>query len=133
MWIARGSAATQEVNVRMKTSFILALAACGLLTISSGTFAQQPPPPEQSQRAKAPQTIAGDLTDVDTTAKTLTVKSADGSEVTFKYTEATEISGAKGGAAGLATMKDAKVTVHFTEDSKDHGKTATRVIVQTAK
>ena len=35
--------------------------------------------------------------------------------------------------AGLATMKNAKVTVHFTEDSKDMSKTATRVIVQTAK
>jgi hypothetical protein len=122
--------------VRMKKSFILALAMGGFLTINSGAFAQQPPPPqapEQSQRAKAPAPIAGDLVNVDTTAKTLTVKPASGSEVTFKYTEATEISGAKDGAAGLATMKDAKVTVHFTEDSKDMSKTATRVIVQTAK
>jgi hypothetical protein len=123
--------------VRMNKSLILALAACGFLTINSGAFAQQPPPPgsapEQTQRAKAPAPIAGDLTNVDTTAKTLTVKSAEGSEVTFKYTDATEITGAKDGAAGLATMKNAKVTVHFTEDSKDQSKTATRVIVQMAK
>ena len=122
----------------MKNSIILALAVCGVLTLNSGAFAQQAPPPqapapEQSQRAKAPAPIAGDLTNVDTTAKTLTVKSAEGSDVTFKYTEATEITGAKDGAAGLATMKDAKVTVHFTEDAKDHSKTATRVIVQAAK
>jgi hypothetical protein len=121
--------------VRMKKSFILAMAACGFLTFNSGAFAQQPPPqaPEQGQRAKAPAPIAGELTNVDTAAKTLTVKSAEGSEVTFKYTEATEVTGAKDGAAGLATMKNAKVTVHFTEDSKDQSKTATRVIVQTAK
>ena len=122
--------------MRMNKSFILALAACGLLTINSGAFAQQPPPaqaPEQTQRAKAPAPISGELTNVDTTAKTLTVKSAEGSEVTFKYTDATDISGSKDGPAGLATMKNAKVTVHFTEDAKDQSKTATRVIVQTAK
>ena len=120
----------------MKKSFILALAACGFLMFNSNAFAQTPAPapaPEQTQRAKAPAPIAGDLVDVDTAGKTLSVKVADGSEVKFKYTETTEITGAKDGAAGLATMKNAKVTVHFTEDSKDMSKTATRVIVQAAK
>jgi hypothetical protein len=125
--------------VRIKKSFILSLAACGLLTIGSTAFAQTPapdpqrPPDTQTQRAKDPAPIAGDLTNVDTTAKTLTVKTADGNEVTLKYTEATEITGAKGGVAGLATMKDSKVTVHFTEDAKDRSRTATRIIVQAAK
>ena len=119
----------------MKKSFILALAACGFLMFNSAAFAQTPAPApdSQTQRAKAPAPISGDLVDVDTTAKTLAVKVADGSEVKFKYTDTTEITGAKDGAAGLATMKNAKVTVHFTEDSKDMSKTATRVIVQTAK
>ena len=38
----------------------------------------QRPPDTQTQRAKDPAPIAGDLTNVDTTAKTLTVKTADG-------------------------------------------------------
>ena len=120
----------------MKKSFYLALAAWGFLTIGSAVSAsaQTPaPPPEQTQRAKAPAPVAGDLVDVDTAAKTLTVKVADGSEATFKYTEATEITGAKDGAAGLATMKNSKVTVHFTENAQDHSKTATKVIVQSAQ
>jgi hypothetical protein len=119
----------------VKKSFFIAIAMCGFLTI--GIAAQQPPsaPAPDTQRteqAKDPAPIAGDLTNVDTTAKTLTVKVADGSEVTFKYNDQTQITGAKGGAAGLATMKDTKVTVHFTEDSKDRAKTATKVIVQVA-
>lgn len=121
--------------MRMMNSYFLGAALCGFLTVgASTTFAQQPPPPNpQTQRAKDPAPIAGDLTNVDTTAKTITVKSADGTEVTLGYTDATEISGAKDGAAGLATMKDSKVTVHFTENASDHTKTATRIIVQTAK
>ena len=122
----------------MKKSFYLALAACGFLTIGSAVSAsaQTPAPapaPEQTQRAKAPAPVAGDLVNVDTAAKTLTVKLADGSEATFKYTEATEITGAKDGAAGLATMKNSKVTVHFTENAQDRSKTATKVIVQSAQ
>ena len=93
----------------MKKSFILALAACGFLMFNSAAFAQTPAPApdSQTQRAKAPAPISGDLVDVDTTAKTLAVKVADGSEVKFKYTDTTEITGAKDGAAGLATMKNA--------------------------
>jgi hypothetical protein len=117
----------------MKRSLILALAACAFLTFANVASAQTPAPPpapdSQTQRAPAP--IAGDLVNVDSTAMTLTVKKADGTEETLKYTDATEVQGAKDGAAGLATAKNSKVTVHFTE--KDRTKTATRIIVQQAK
>jgi hypothetical protein len=117
----------------MKRSLILALAASAFLTFASVASAQTPAPPpapdSQTQRAPAP--IAGDLVNVDSTAMTLTVKKADGTEETLKYTDATEVQGAKDGAAGLATAKNSKVTVHFTE--KDRTKTATRIIVQQAK
>ena len=122
--------------MRMTKSYFLGVALCGFLTMgASAALAQTPAPaPDtQTQRAKDPAPIAGDLTNVDTTAKTITVKVADGNEVTLAYTDATEVSGAKDGAAGLATMKDSKVTVHFIENAKDHSKTATRIIVQTAK
>jgi hypothetical protein len=67
---------------------------------------------------------------VDANAKRITVKPATGPDLIFTYTDTTEISGAQKDAAGLATAKDARVTVHFTEDAKTKAKMATRIIVQ---
>jgi YD repeat-containing protein len=61
--------------------------------------------------------------------KALTVKTADGTEVQFKYDDSTQITGAKD-AAGLATMKEGRVTVHFKEDAQTKAKLATRIIVE---
>ena len=52
-----------------------------------------------------------------------------GADLVFTYTDKTEISGAQKDAAGLATMKEGRVTVHFTEDAQTKAKTATRIIV----
>ena len=90
--------------------------------------AQQPKAPAEQPKALAP--IEGDLLDVDAEAKTLEVKTASGTEVKFKYNDKTEITGVKDGAAGLATMKDGKVTVHFTEDAATKEKTATKIVIQ---
>jgi hypothetical protein len=46
------------------------------------------------------------------------IQAADGAEQLIAYTDTTEISGAQKDAAGLATMKNARVTVHFTEDAQ---------------
>ena len=73
--------------------------------------------------------VEGDLVSVDASAKRITVKPATGADLIFTYTDTTEISGAQKDAAGLATMKDARVTVHFTEDAKTKAKMATRIIV----
>jgi hypothetical protein len=122
----------------MKNSYFVALAASAVLTFGyavspAAAQAPAPSPDTQTQRAKDPSPVMGSLTNVDAAAKTLTVKLADGNEVSFKYTDTTEITGAKDGAAGLATMKDARVTVHYTENAADKSKTATRVIVQPAQ
>jgi NADH dehydrogenase FAD-containing subunit len=74
--------------------------------------------------------VEGELVSVDAEAKKVTVKPASGPELMFAYTETTEASGAQKDAAGLATMKEARVTVHFTEDAKTKARTATRIIVQ---
>ena len=63
-------------------------------------------------------------------AKTITIKPVTGADLVFTYTDKTEISGAQKDAAGLATMKEGRVTVHFTEDAQTKAKTATRIIVQ---
>jgi hypothetical protein len=86
----------------------------------------------QEPKPAPPQPIQGDLVRVDTEAKVVTVKAADGAEVQFQYNDSTEISGAKG-AAGLATMKEGRVTVHFTEDARTKAKLATRIIVAPPK
>ena len=90
---------------------------------------QQPPPQRQAQQ---PAPIQGELAQVDAAANSLAVKTADG-EVVFQYNDKTEVTGAKEGVAGLATMKGARVTVHFTEDAQAKTRTATRIIVQPAK
>src|SRR5262245_34270832 len=91
---------------------------------------QVPPAPAPAPAANASDhTLTGDLTKVDATAKTITVKAADGKETTFAYTETTTVTGARD-VAGLATMKDQKVTVTFTEDAASKSKTATKIAVQ---
>jgi hypothetical protein len=133
--------------VRIRTLLGLAVAAAMALvlvtpvSVSAQTppptpqaQAQQPPPSEQArpaQQVRSP--IEGDLVSVDAEKKTITVKPATGAELVIAYTDTTEISGAEKDAAGLATMKDAKVTVHFTENAQTKAKTATRIVVEPKK
>ena len=90
--------------------------------------AQERPPQAQERRDPAP--VQGELVKVDADAKQITVKTGDDAEVQFLYTDKTEVSGAKDGAAGLATMTAGRVTVHFTEDAQTKAKTATRIVIQ---
>ena len=77
--------------------------------------------------------VEGDIVSVDADAKKLTVKPTTGADLVFTYNDKTEISGAQKDAAGLATLKEGRVTVHFTEDATTKAKTATRIIVQPKK
>ena len=117
---------------------ILALTASAAMVLMVGTSpalalqAPQPAPQPAPQReqAKAPAPVQGELTMVDSAKKTITVKTTEGTEAQFLYTDATEVSGATEGVAGLAASKDSRVTVHFKEDASAKTKTATRIIVQ---
>ena len=91
---------------------------------------QAPPAADQSQSQQLKSPVEGELLSVDTEKKEVEIKLASGSEVKFTYSDTTEISGAEKNAAGLATMKEARVTVHFTENAQTKAKTATRIIVQ---
>jgi hypothetical protein len=77
-----------------------------------------------------PAQFQGELVTVNVTAKTVTVKSPDGASQQFGYTDATEISGAASNAEGLAAMRQAKVTVHYTEDPKTKSRLATRIVAE---
>jgi hypothetical protein len=127
--------------VRIRTLLGFAVAAAMAVVLAAPVSAQTPPPTPQTQaqpptppaQERAPQLrspVEGDLVSVDTVAKMLTIKPLTGADLVFTYTDKTEISGAQKDAAGLATMKEGRVTVHFTEDAQTKSRTATRIIVQ---
>ena len=115
--------------MRMTQRATILFAALAVLALVAGVA---PALANQERQPQGPQPVQGDLVRVDNDAKMLTVKVADGTEVEFQYNDSTEISGAKG-AAGLATMKEGRLTVHFTEDAKTKAKLATRIIVEPPK
>ena len=117
------------MRITQRAAIVFAgLAVVALLASVAPGFAQETQP-RQPQPQSQTQPIQGDLVRVDADAKALTVKVADGTEVQFQYDDSTEVSGGKG-AAGLATMKEGRVTVHFKEDAKTKAKLATRIIVE---
>jgi len=89
--------------------------------------AGQPPspssPPPASPGAglgqsQAGTTATGELTDVDSKSKTLTVKTAAGSEMKFKWDDSTKVSGSQKDAAGLATATGRQVTINYKRDGQ---------------
>jgi hypothetical protein len=131
--------------VRIRTMLGLAVAAAMAVVLAAPVSAQAPSPAPQAQApsptaqppAQAPQPlrspVEGELVSVDTTDKKITIKPLTGADLVFIYTDKTAISGAQKDAAGLATMKEGRVTVHFTEDADTKARTATRVIVEPKK
>ena len=132
--------------MRIRTLIGLAVASAMAVVLAAPASAQTPSPspaqpaaqtpaaPAASQAAqplKSP--VEGELVSVDTTAKKITIKPMTGANLVFTYDDKTDISGAQKDAAGLATQKDANVTVHFTEDAQTKARTATRVIVEAKK
>ena len=126
------------MRIRTLLGFAVAAAMAVVLATPAPVSAQTPPPTPQTQAQppadRAPQPlrspVEGDLVSVDPATKTITIKPLTGADLVFAYTDKTEISGAQKDAAGLATMKEGRVTVHFTEDAQSKVKTATRLIVQ---
>jgi len=71
------------------------------------------PSPSAGQTKAQAQTARGELTNIDATAKMLTVKPAEGAEQKFQYNDDTKVTGARGGVAGLSTQSGKQVVVHF--------------------
>jgi hypothetical protein len=132
--------------VRIRTLLGLAVASAMAVVLAAPVSAQTPSPSPQPQaQAPAPapapaqaaqplkSPVEGDLVSVDTVGKKITLKPLTGADLVFTYNDKTEITGAQKDAAGLASMKEGRVTVHFTEDAQMKAKTATRVIVESKK
>ena len=97
------------------------LAVLSVLVLFAGLIVAQPVLAQGQEKASI---VEGELSKVDPASKTLWVKTAEG-EMEFRYNDQTQISGAEGGAEGLATQSGAPVKVHFDAASK----TATRIEV----
>jgi hypothetical protein len=76
----------------------------------------------QDSRAPAPEPriAQGQLMKVDTTARMIAIRSAQGAQMQFSYTEDTKVVGADQGVAGLATMSGADVTIQFVRKGQDN-------------
>jgi len=92
----------------------LAVAIAGLISVGSVAAQQSTPPPSEQERAKTPEPVSGELVSIATDSKTLVVKTTADRDMTFTYTDQTEIVGADKGASGLATMTGSPVIVHYT-------------------
>jgi hypothetical protein len=63
------------------------------------------------------QTAQGELLDVDNKANTVTIKT-ETAEMSFRYNDATKVTGAQRGVAGLAAMTGSEVVVMFQKDGQ---------------
>jgi hypothetical protein len=109
---------------------IVMLAFAASVGTAHGLAAQVSSPTHANQAAQQPTTASGELLRVNADAKTFAIKAADGAEMQFQYTDATQVTGAEKGTAGLATMKGAQVTVYFSAEGKVL--TATKIDVHAA-
>ena len=89
----------------------------------------QPSAPAPSAQAKPEeQTARGELASIDAKEKMLSIKPTAGAEQKFQYNDATKVTGARGGVAGLATSSGKQVVVHF--KSEGANRVATEIEVQ---
>lgn len=68
-----------------------------------------------AQAAGAEKSASGELLSVDSNAMTFTIKSDEGKEMDFSYSDQTVVVGGEKGVQGLSSSKGSKLTVFFTE------------------
>jgi hypothetical protein len=106
----------------------LALAAVLLIALAVPTFAQDGGARPQQPAASV---ASGELVKIDTSAKTIVLKTESNPEMQFSYTDATKVTGADKGVAGLATMTGSSLTIRYTKKGEDN--VATEIAVQPKK
>jgi|SRR6185369_3898307 len=91
-------------------------------------LSQAPAPSDRSRTAAT--TVSGELVRVNPEAKTIAVKNATG-EITFKYSDQTQMIGTQKTVAGLATMNGEQVVVTYMVDGTSN--MATKIEVREKK
>ena len=97
-------------------SWTMALAA-GLFVGSAAPIGSAQDPNRDRGKREEPASVTGELTRVNPSSMTFSVKSASGAEMLFKYDEKTIVTGAETNPAGLATANGSMVTVTYRNDS----------------
>src|SRR5262249_21372628 len=110
---------------------VIALAAVLLIAGAIPTFAQDAGAGGARQQPAAPSVATGELVKIDTSAKSIVVKTEADPMMTFSYTDATKVTGADKGVAGLATMTGSSLTVHYNKRGQNN--VATEIEVQPKK
>ena len=99
-----------------------ALIMIAVLAFTAGSVyvsAQQSQQPQSQQsQSQQPLVAQGRLAQVDTDAKTIAIRTDDGTQMQFHYTAETKVSGAEENPAGLATMSGAQVTIAYKQVEK---------------
>ena len=106
---------------------LIAVAAI-LLIAAIPTFAQDAGGARQQPAASV---ASGELVKIDTSAKTIVIKTEADPQMQFTYTDATKVTGADKGVAGLATMTGSSLTIRYTKKGEDN--VATEIQVQAKK
>jgi Cu/Ag efflux protein CusF len=106
----------------------LALTVVLLIALAIPIFAQDSGGARQQQPAAS--VASGELEKVDTSAKTITIKTESDPEMLFSYTDATKVTGTKE-VAGLATMTGSSLTIRYTKMGEKN--VATEIAVQPKK
>lgn len=68
-----------------------------------------------AQAAGAEKSASGELLGVDSNAKTFTIKSDEGKEMDFYYSDQTVVVGSEKGVQGLSSQTGSKLEVFYTE------------------
>jgi hypothetical protein len=79
-------------------------------------------PPAQAQQDKV---FQGQLTKVDANAKSISVKGAGDMEMTFEYTDATQVVGSEKNVQGLAAKTGSELKITYRDAAGKH--TATKI------
>lgn len=108
---------------------LIAMVASLLISGAIPTFAQDSGGARAQQPAAS--VASGELVKVDTSAKTIVIKTESEPQMQFSYTDATKITGADKGVAGLATMAGSSLTVRYTKKGQES--VATEIEVQAKK
>ena len=119
------------MQISQRSIVAVAFTTLALVVYAQASRAQQPEPLRLSsppahallhaeplaQAQAQTQTAQGELLDVDSKANTFTIKTQTG-EMSFRYNEATKVTGAQKGVSGLATMTGSEVVVMFRKDGQ---------------
>jgi hypothetical protein len=89
--------------------------------------------PDQTQEPDQPKIARGELLKVDISARTIVVRTDEGQQMLFSYTDDTKVTGADRGVVGLVTMAGTYLAVQFVVKNEMNVATHIDVIKKSAR